>query len=259
MAVGKGPEETVGVDKFRGNPFRRNTGKRRMAGGKIGDDILVLLWCDGSGGVGKAAAGLHAEGRAPEESPLDLRAFFEVCRGDTPTDLRVSAERAEAGTGGVEENPVKGFAEGLGRSGCIFRMGLHDRYAEPAGLRRQQTEFVRVEIDGGDFPPVFHEGGEVKRFPPRAGAEVENPFAGPRGDETGDELGGLILDSHHLADKKIVADERGKPINMEGRIKERSGCHCEIQLFELTQSFFFCYLFIIDPEGKLWRSIEDAE
>ncbi len=33
----------------------------------------------------------------------------------------------------------------------------------------------------------------MKGFSPRARAEIEDPFAGFRGDEAGDELGGFVL------------------------------------------------------------------
>ena len=67
-----------------------------------------------------------------------------------------------------------------------------------------------MKIDGRDASPVFHKRRQVQGLSPCTRAEIEDPFAGLRSDETGDDLRGFVLNP----------DE---PLFVRGRLTKTSG------------------------------------
>src|SRR5690554_3657361 len=95
----------------------------RMALEQSRDLLRPLFAGKGADAVDEHAAGVEASDGLVEKIDLDLDEGVDVGRGAAPAGLRVAANHAEAGAGGVDEDEVE-VPVGLGE---LRERGLSER------------------------------------------------------------------------------------------------------------------------------------
>lgn len=140
------------------------------AGGFRGENLRVFFRFERAGGVHQQAARPEAGEGVAEDSALATGVADEVLGHEPRFDFRVPGDRARAGTGGVDQDPVENGSEGQ-RLG-----GVESDAGGGAGVEQEAAEAAGAGI-AGDCEEVGgfeREGGFVSR----GGAEVEESLTG---------------------------------------------------------------------------------
>ena len=127
-------------------------------------------------------------------------------RVDTEAQVGPPAQRAELGTGGVDEDPV---GQEAGR-----RPGPWISTAAPARAARVRIRERRdaIRVAGVDRSGRAHRCGELERLPAGAGAEVEDRLAGEGAHGLAEELAPLVLD----LEETLPERREGKQVGSRG-------------------------------------------
>jgi hypothetical protein len=139
-------------------------------GGFRGENVCVFFRFERAGGVDQQTAGPEAGEGVAEDSSLAGGVADEVLGREAPLDLGVAAECARAGTGGINQDPVKHGPEGQRLGGIELDPG------GGAGVEQEAAEAAGAGItgDGEEVWGFEGEGGLIAR----GGAEVEKPLSG---------------------------------------------------------------------------------
>ena len=134
-------------------------------------------------------------------------------RAEAPLGVRVPADHPHPRAGRVHKHLVVRPAGGRQRGpGEIVQRGVDARRRRPRHRFAEHADAGRGHVRGDDrrLPP--RQSGKVGRLPPGRRAGVQDPVAGGRGKERGDELGPLV---HHepgsLLESGVRMHRRGFP------------------------------------------------
>lgn len=144
---------------------------------EFGDLILIFRGEDGAGGVEKFPAGLEHTWVGGEQFGLDGADAIESGGFETPFEIGLAFQGAEAGAGGIDEQGIRDVFE-IGRCGFGDGFGRNRRGAGVFGAGLEGVEFFGIDIHGEDPGFVVRERAEVKGFAAGAGAGIDNALAG---------------------------------------------------------------------------------
>jgi hypothetical protein len=126
---------------------------------------LVFLLFKGTSGIDQPASGAQVPKGIRKDTSLYFSELSDVLRFESPFDFGISAERAGAGTGGVNEDPVE-------RPGERQRLGSVENDSTASF---DAGESLQVEVAGDRIDAEFE---SVSGLVARGGAEVKKGMPG---------------------------------------------------------------------------------
>src|SRR5262249_55164010 len=134
IAEGQGAERAPFVEEIPQGPMLFEHGRNYalefgMCIQKGPDDLVVLVGLARAGRVHETSAGTDGRRQTFQHLPLCGGKWRKVRFSPPPADVRIAADRAEAGAGGVDEDEVEGRRKGR----CLPRVRLHDADRARAG------------------------------------------------------------------------------------------------------------------------------
>ena len=118
MAIAITPEMAALIDRADpardpiGRQFVPSAAETEVAPGELADNGLIFLSFQRAGGINQTSSRSQHGKSGPKNLHLSLGLASELLWSDAPLDLRVSAKRAGAGAGGVEQDAVEDLGEG---------------------------------------------------------------------------------------------------------------------------------------------------
>ena len=116
-----------------------------MGGAEQLGDSLVFLRQDAAGRIDQTSAGLHHARRAVQNSRLLGRHLVDRLQTLAPFQIRVAAQRAQAGTRGVDQHPVDLAGQALDPVVPLVGQGRRMHIRQPAA---RQPRLERIQAMG---------------------------------------------------------------------------------------------------------------
>ena len=115
------------------------------------DDTGVLFGLDGAGAVDDRTTGLHKTGGVFQQSFLDRSQLADVADVTFPLHVRFLRQRAETGTGRIQQDAV---GERTFKRGCIGSAEIDDLHSQTFGGSTDELELRFVFVQRYDLSRV---------------------------------------------------------------------------------------------------------
>ena len=221
-----------------------------MGGAEHLGDSLVFLGQDAAGRVDQAPTGLHHARRAIQNCRLLGGHLLDRLQTLTPFQIRVAAQRAQAGTGGVDQYPVDLAGQALNPIiplvGQGRRMHIGQSAACQPGLERIQA--MGRGIKGVKPAGAAHGRTNSQRFATRAGTKIHHHFASLGVQQQGQQLRALVLHFEVAAHKGLMLVQRRLALDAQAPGRKWGGCRFDTALGQRLLDVSPARFEIIDPQ-----------
>jgi hypothetical protein len=165
-----------------------------MGGEETGDDMFVFFGGEGAGGVAQPPAGADQFRGGGEDVGLAQRTSGDEFGGPIADGFGGFVKHAFAGAGGIYEDAVKKFGEGVGEAfgGFVGDDGV--AHAPAFEVFGEVPHTLGVDFVGEQQALILHFGGHVGGFAAGGRGEVENALARLGIEDFGDGLCGGFLE-----------------------------------------------------------------
>ncbi len=160
---------------------------------ELGDLVLIFRGQDGARGVQEFSAGLEHARVGGEEFGLDGTDAVDRGGFESPFEIGLAFQGAEAGAGGIDKQGIRDVLE---VGGDVFGDGFRGNGAGAGvfGAVLKCGEFFGIDVHREDPCFVVRERAEMQGFAACARAGIDDALAGFGIQKRGDKLGGGILD-----------------------------------------------------------------
>ena len=178
---------------------------------------LVLGRQHRAGGVDQPAARLHQARSGIEDGGLLGHQLGQILGPERPAPVGISAPRAAAGAGHVDQHAVEGAGLALQPFAIVGVDGaaLDIVRAGAAQALGGAVEALLEHVHGDDPALVVHAGRHGERLAAGAGAIVGDLHAGLGIDQGGDELRALVLDFYQAVPEGLARHHRQAALEAE--------------------------------------------